>query len=508
VTLSEITSGTYFTPTGRDVQEQIKYFIKKAVEQWGTSYVLLVGGSSQCPIRETHVKVSSGDFEIFASDLYYADIYNESGDFSSWDSNDNDLFAEYEWGDDKVSDDLDLYPDVYLGRLACISETEVQTIVQKIITYETNRAYATDWFTNLITVGGDSFTDENGDDTGINEGEFVNEHIIKIMDGFIPSRLWSSNGLLGGVTPTGVSTIETTFQGGAGFVDFSGHGNTYVFATHHNNGSTWIPTPTGGLLNSHISLFNNAEKLPIIITGACSVGKFNKDEDCFSWSFLSNPNGGGIASCGSTALGYAYIGKWVTSGLVEKMAINMFEAYRDGAMTFGEMWADAISSYISSRMDGGDYKTIMEWQPFGDPTLALSELSNAPVTPSAPQGPDRGSIKKVMTFTASTTDPESDKIYYLFDWGNGDYSGWLGPFDSGKNATAEYKWDKRGEYAVRVKAKDSHGKQSDWSETTPISMPLLSVQLSTIFNISDHKASAFRNIREFISENYGYLKER
>ena len=481
VTLEEIVSGVYFSPTGRDVQEQIKYFIKRAIEQWGTSYVLLVGGSASIPIRETHIKVSSGDFEIFASDLYYADIYNETGVFSSWDTNNNDLFAEYNWGDAKDSDDLDLYPDIYLGRLACISETEVQTVVQKIITYETTQAYTTDWFTNIITVGGDSFTEEYGDDTGTNEGELVNEYVIDIMDGFIPIRLWSSNGKLGGVSPTGVAEIESAFQTGAGFVDFSGHGNTYVYATHHTNGSAWIPTPTGGLHNTQVAQFNNGEKLPIVITGACSVGKFNKDSDCFSWSFVSSPNGGGIASCGSTALGYAYIGKWVTRGLVEKMVINMFDAYSNGAMTFGEMWADAVSAYISSRMEGADYKTVMEWEAFGDPTLSLGEPSTPPLKPDAPTGPEKGHVKDTIVFSASTTDPEGDSLYYLFEWGNDAYSGWIGPFDSGETAEASYTWDKRGEYQVRVKAKDSHGKQSEWSDPVPISMPQRTMVLDVFF---------------------------
>ena len=53
--------------------------------------------------------------EIFVSDLYYADIYNGTGGFSSWDSNTNNIFGEYHW--EGQTDAVDLHPDVYLTRL-------------------------------------------------------------------------------------------------------------------------------------------------------------------------------------------------------------------------------------------------------------------------------------------------------------------------------------------------------------------------------------------------------
>ena len=469
VTLDEIYGGTYFPVQGRDDQEKIKYFIKDAIENWNTNYVLLIGGSVQFPTRTTHVRVSSQDKEIFVSDLYYADLYNETYEFCSWDSNENDNFAEFEWGSSRETDDLDLYPDVHLGRLACIDSGEVTACVNKIITYEVNEAYTQDWFTDIVVIGGDSFP---GDDGEVNEGEYVNEAVISIMDGFIPTKLWATNGKLGGLTPTGSAEITNAINNGCGFIDFSGHGNTYVYATHpHNDDSKWLPTPTGGYYNSNIKNLDNGNELPIVMTGACSVGKFNKDNDCFSWSFVSNPNGGGIASCGATALGYAYLGEWVTYGLIEKISLNMFEAYADGAITFGEMWVKAINEYMSSDMDAGDYKTVEEWQPFGDPTLALGEESLAPVKPDAPEGSTSGGADVEYTYTAATTDPDGDDVYYLFDWGDGKFSGWVGPKNSGQTASANHKWTEQGDYQIRVKAKDDHGVQSEWSDPLPISMP-------------------------------------
>jgi hypothetical protein len=472
VTLDEIYNGEYFPVQGRDDAEKIKYFIKNAVENWGTSYVLLVGGSQQFPTRTTHVRVN-GDQELFVSDLYYADIYNETGSFSSWDTNENDIFGEYNWGSSRETDEVDLYPDVYLGRLACINSNEVTTCVDKIITYEQSEAYTQEWFTDIVVVGGDSFPGDNNDpEKAVSEGEYVNEEVLKIMDGFIPRKIWDSNGKLGSITPTGVQNINSAINEGCGFVDFSGHGNTNVWATHpRENENKWIPTPAGYYLNVNVKTLNNGNKLPIVITGACSVAKFNKDPDCFSWSFVPNPDGGGIASCGATALGYAYIGKSVKYGLIEGIAINMFEAYNDGAITFGEMWVKAVTDYISPRMDGGDYKTVEEWEPFGDPTLSIGEESQPPLKPERPNGPTSGNINTEYAYTASTTDPEGDRLYYLFDWGDGSFSSWVGPYDSGATAEVSHKWEEKGEYQIRVKARDEHGVQSEWSDPLPITMP-------------------------------------
>ena len=111
VTLDDIYNGNYFPVVGRDNVEKIKYFIKNAVENWYTSNVLIVGSSSEFPARETHVNVWDYDHEIFVSDLYYADIYDEDYNFCSWDSNNNDIFGEFKWGESEASDDLDLDKD-------------------------------------------------------------------------------------------------------------------------------------------------------------------------------------------------------------------------------------------------------------------------------------------------------------------------------------------------------------------------------------------------------------
>jgi hypothetical protein len=467
VSLEEIYGGTYFPATGRDNQEKIKYFIKNAIESWSTGNILLVGGSSKVPVRETHVYISDDDAEIFASDLYYADIYNGTGAFSSWDTNMNDIFAEYRW--EGKTDAVDLHPDVFLTRLPSTTTSQVTACVNKIITYETTPGYQQSWFSNLVVVGGDSFDDEDK----IDEGEYSNQILIDLMTGFAPNKLWVTNGKLTGATPSGITNIKSAIDDGCGFVAFDGHGNTNVWATHpHDSPNIWVPTPKGHITSSDISTLINGDKLPIVTVTACSTAKFNKDTNCFNWAFLQNSNGGAIGTFGATALGYGYLGTGVVQGLIGKIGLDTYKAYKvNQATTLGEMWAGGLNRYISSRMDEGDYKTVEEWNAFGDPTLAIGEKSQPPVKPATPTGPPSGDVGTEYTYTTSTTDPDGNSITYMFDWGDGTFSGWVGPYTSGETASAKKTWHTKGNYQVRVVAKDTHGINSVWSDPLPITMP-------------------------------------
>ena len=503
VSLTDIYSGTYFPVTGRDNQEKIKYFIKNAVESWGTVSVLLVGGISMLPARDTHVYIADdpeyGD-EIFTSDLYYADIYNGTGAFCSWDSNNNNVFGEYNWNGQ--TDAVDLHPDVYLSRLPATSGSQVSACVNKIINYETNPGYQQSWFPNLVLVGGDSFDDSGA----INEGEYANQKVADTMTGFIADKLWASNGMLTGFVPTGVANIKTAFNAGCGFVDFNGHGNTNIWATHpHQDFSTWVPTPVGGIRSSDIQTLSNGEKLPIVTVEACDTARFADDTNCFNWVFLYNSNGGAIGTFGATGIGYSYIGTGVVQGLIGKIGLDTYKAYKiNGATSFGEMWSQALGRYIKPGMTDADYKSVEEWQAFGDPTLSIAEKSDPPAKPATPSGPASGKVGTEYTYTTSTTDPNGDKIYYMFNWGDGTTSGWVGPSNSGATASAKKTWTTKGSYQVKVVAKDVHGVLSVWSDPLPVSMPRIKISNQMIYQILERLLErfphAFPILRELLAQ--------
>ena len=78
--------------------------------------------------------------------------YDEYGDFCSWDSNNDNVFGEVNGS--LVIDEVDLSPDLFVGRILCDNRSEVQLVVDKIINYE-NNAYNSDWFKRIVLFGGD-----------------------------------------------------------------------------------------------------------------------------------------------------------------------------------------------------------------------------------------------------------------------------------------------------------------------------------------------------------------
>ena len=55
------------------------------------------------------------------------------------------------------------------------------------------------------------------------------------------------------------------------------------------------------------------------------------------------------------------------------------------------------------------------------------------------------------------------------DYGNGTESEWAGPVNSGDVVGFNCSWDK-GTYKIRVKAKDIHGNEGEWSDNLKINV--------------------------------------
>jgi len=95
--------------------------------------------------------------------------------------------------------------------------------------------------------------------------------------------------------------------------------------------------------------------------------------------------------------------------------------------------------------------------------------SNPPFKPTKPSGSRWIKPGKLYRYTSTATDPDNDQIYILFDWDDGNSSGWLGPYDSGTKVSAYHEWSEYKNYKIRTKAMDVTGAQSQWSD--PLSLP-------------------------------------
>jgi len=119
---------------------------------------------------------------------------------------------------------------------------------------------------------------------------------------------------------------------------------------------------------------------------------------------------------------------------------------------------------------------------FGNVTLPTSNISfysaassimvygEPPNIPSVPSGPSTALQNLSYTFVSTTVDPEDSFIYYLFDWGDGTSSGYVGPYISGEEGSAYHTWTATGNYNISVKARDIWGQESDWSPSFTVSI--------------------------------------
>jgi hypothetical protein len=98
-------------------------------------------------------------------------------------------------------------------------------------------------------------------------------------------------------------------------------------------------------------------------------------------------------------------------------------------------------------------------------------VNHNPNTPSTPSGRKLGKINVDYAYTTKTTDVDEDPLYYLWDWGDGNTSGWFGPYGPNVTADAIYKWTTKGSHSIKVKAMDMFGAESPWSDPLPITMP-------------------------------------
>lgn len=423
VTLSEI----YCNYPGYDRPEQIKYFIKDAVERWGTTYVLLVGGlrshligkprdNTNTGIRDWHLPVrytNLWDDDVlydpgFISDLYYADIYDSQGRFCNWNSFDDGVYGGWSHSTsfgfvNNPIDEIDFYPDVYLGRLPCRNILEVQTTVKKIITYEKKNADPS-WFTRMVVVGGDPYDDVG---TDYLEGELIGEKALSYMSEFEPRRLFASNRYTNPeFTPTTQNIIREINEG-CGFLFFDGHGGPSWWNTFWP-GDFDALIQKGGISIFHFPQLRNKEKLPICIVGGCHINLFNVSfvstitdprnkrsmwsygiptPDCWGGSLVVHLRGGAIAVIGNTGLGYeagGEVGDLDGDGVNEPDCVEalcgyletqFFKGYEmNHSDILGKTWCHAIEEYL--RIYPGmeqwmDAKTLEQWVLFGDPSLKI-----------------------------------------------------------------------------------------------------------------------------------------
>jgi len=91
------------------------------------------------------------------------------------------------------------------------------------------------------------------------------------------------------------------------------------------------------------------------------------------------------------------------------------------------------------------------------------------VNPEKPSGSIKGIPGQTYRYTAVAVDPDNDKMKYCFDWGVGKVN-WTDLNASGIPVSLNHAWSEKGTYNVRVKVKDEHELESDWSDSLTVTI--------------------------------------
>jgi len=489
VTKQEIDACTDYhnsDPLFNDGQAHIREFCKDAYQDWGTSYIL-IGGDGE----SNYIPARDMDYS-YESDVD-ADIY--------WSNLDNNFNADHDskWGEEGDSG-FDLYTEIFIGRLTCDIPQDVSNWMTKSFyyadsvedTYMDNAAFyggTLGW-----TCEGDDFIDYGAIKGTSNWlGPIPGEH------GAYPSWLgfqygfetWNSENVGNefnlSVAWTSNYPPNPGWQGGSGSAAINGLKTainndkvTLISAVAHADASKSMDVYS----SDWESQYHNTKPF-LIHDWGCHCGDFDAADDGVLHSMLFHSDTELAFACVyNTGYGWGSFYDTNSSSALQQKCFwdYMFDVTNKSgdlmnwqlgeAMAFSkdEMAPTINWSYSSAP---GSWRGIIEGcLLFGDPAQRIKtpHPSEPPQTPNVPSGPGEWIQNLECTFYASTTDPEGDSIYYLFDWGDGNFSEWAGPFASGETGHASHIWSDLGNYEIKVRARDAWGAVSDWSETFMLSI--------------------------------------
>lgn len=426
---------------GYDLAEKIRNFLrdKYPSDEWGILDVCIIGGYDDVPMRRCWQDEGYGKPE---TDYYYAEL--SLPDSESWDAD-----GDHQWGEN--SDPIDFYGEVSVGRIPWSDSTTVTNICEKSVAYEQNNDPS---FKKNILLLGAFFWDDT--DNAVLMEYKTNPSIHPWMADWTKTKMYEdAQSSYQCDYDLSYDNVKNVWSAGTyAFVDWAGHGSpTACYELYPSQ--PFVDTATCNYLNDDYPA--------IIFADACS----NSDTDDLNIGQAMLKKGG-VGFLGSTKVAYG-MPAWNNpdSGSSQSLDYYFTTCVTSGNYTQGQahqwsltkMYTDDLWYYLK-------YETF-EWGAlWGNPDLTMDEivLSDPPLIPPKPTGPEIGILNETCTFSTSTTDPNDDQVYYKWNWGDGNFSEWLGPYNSGETAQASYTWTGLGSYLVKVKARDSWGAASSWSE--------------------------------------------
>lgn len=270
---------------GRPDPNALKAYLANAYSTWTDRpiYLLLVGDGTSDP---KHYQTSSSATFI---PPFLVDVDPWAGETAS-----DNYYVTLD-GDDNL-------PEMLIGRLPANSLAEAQTMVSKIVQYETGPEPG-------IWSGTASYIADNRDGSG-NFPQLLESLITqKHSPTLVPYREYFDPGTM---TPEEFhNDLENTWNFGRSLMVYTGHASIHQWAAENFIHLGDIPN------------LANGDRLPVLLELTCFTGSFQVPGfETFDEALLRHPTGGVVGAWGSTGLGISTGHHWLAEGFLEDTFSN------------------------------------------------------------------------------------------------------------------------------------------------------------------------------------------
>ena len=318
------TDWIYANYSGTDNAEKVRNCIIDHYANKGLIWVLLGGDVNVVPYRGCYGKVGGYTDNNMPCDLYFSDL---DGDFNF----DGDgIYGE-------LSDSVDLYPDVFVGRAPISTAAECSLVVRKILVYENalnGTPIPSDYQLKMLYLA--EWLD-GSTDAGLGKNIIDNAYVPPRYDPI--SKLYESSGNLN--RQAAVDSMNT----GYAIVNHSGHSNSGVMSVGPNS-----------LRKQDMYGLTNDTRFSVLYSIGCIAAAF-ENNDCIAEKFVLAPGGGGFF-VGNSRYGWYSPGN-PGGGPSERYDQTFFSCLYDGANAKLGM-AEGVSKtyYISWSRNNNAYRWV------------------------------------------------------------------------------------------------------------------------------------------------------
>lgn len=383
---------------GVDLPEKIRNCIKDYYWWRGLGWVVLCGDVEQVPTRVAFAYICGDEYDRedqLQCDYYYSDLTG------SWNEDGDEYWGEY------LEDDVDMYPDVFVGRLPAESTQDMRLAVEKLLLYEGvgDEGLPSDYLTKFMFWGCKL---DNRPTWGGDAKDKVTESTI--MPNWLEfTTCYDRDGT------SGKEAILDTMDEGFGIINNCGH-STY------NAASALYDCPEDEreyILRGDLSNLRNAPKYSILYSIGCMFGAL--DWDSLAARFVNASRGGGVAAVANSRYGWYSSGS-AGNGPSDLMDIAFFKAiFEDGKHNIGEAVASMKTRYVSySKRSNRGWYGCFRWitysmNLFGTPTMPIWTATPASIVVEHPSIYRSNREGFVVTVSDKQGEPLSGALVCLTD---------------------------------------------------------------------------------------------